>query len=107
MGETPFHVELTEAAAADLFDIDEYWTQRGEGWRGKKYYWDLRNKADRALSDRRGACRGRLVKNKHHPGAREILAFEIYRITYQIDESTSTVSVLRFWHSHRGGSPLE
>jgi len=33
--------------------------------------------------------------------AREILAFGIYRIIYEIDEPATRVNILRFWHAHR------
>jgi len=105
MGETALSVVLTEAAAADLEEIDFYWAKRGEAWRGEKYYWDLRTQAERELSNARIARRGRPVKNKHSPDAREILAFGVYRIIYRIDEAAGLVNVLRFWHAHRAEPP--
>ena len=101
MGEAAFAVVLTEAAADDLGKIDEYWTHRGEAWRGEKYYRDLRTKAEQELSDPASARHGRRVLNKYYPDAREILAFGVYRIIYHIDEAAGIVNVLRFWHAHR------
>ena len=107
MGEARFRVEVTERAADDLDKIDTYWTERGDAWRGEKYYSDLRDFALRELSDADQARRGRFLNDQANPSARSILAFGVYRIIYEIDESRSLVNVLRFWHSHRDLPSLE
>ena len=107
MGEARFRVKLTEAASRDLYAIDDYWTERGEPWRGEKYYEDLRETALSELSDAASARRGRLIKVPKHPLARQILAFGVYRIIYEIDEAAARVDILRFWHAHRDAPPLE
>ncbi|HYR59399.1 MAG TPA: type II toxin-antitoxin system RelE/ParE family toxin [Chthoniobacteraceae bacterium] len=101
MGEARFTVELTEPAWADLDELDTYWTMRGEAWRGQKYYHDLRRTAQTELTNPLRARHGRRLKSNEHPEAREILAFGIYRIIYEIDEDASRVRILRFWHAHR------
>ena len=101
MGEARLRVELAEEASRDLYAIDDYWTQRGEAWRGEKYYDDLRNFAELNLSDGVVARRGRRIKSQRHPEAREILAFGVYRIIYEIDEADFCVTILSFWHAHR------
>ena len=107
MGEARFRVEVTERAADDLDKIDTYWTERGDAWRGEKYYHDLRDFALQELADADYARRGRFLNDQANPNARSILAFGVYRIIYEIDESSSCVNVIRFWHSHRDTSPLE
>jgi plasmid stabilization system protein ParE len=97
----PFRVEVVDEAIDDLEEIATYWGRRGEAWRGEKYQRDLLHKARAELSDRSAALRGRLVKGIGFPGAREILAFGVYRIIYEIDETAGVVNVLRFWHAHR------
>jgi plasmid stabilization system protein ParE len=101
MGEARFRVELTEPAWADLDEIDTYWSDRGEAWRGAKYYFDLREMALTNLSDPVRARLGRFLNSEQHPQVREILAFGVYRIIYEIDESACCVQILRFWHAHR------
>jgi len=101
MGEARFRVELNEPAWCDLDEIDTYWADRGEAWRGQQYYFDLREVAVAELTDPQRARRGRLLKSEKHPHAREILAFGIYRIIYEIDEEASRVDILRFWHARR------
>ena len=105
MGEASLSVELTESAYADLSSIDDYWTDRGEAWRGEKYYCDLRDFALRELSDPSAARRGRRARVREHPEARAILAFGVYRVIYRIDEAAARVEVLRFWHAHRDTPP--
>ena len=101
MGETRFDVLLTDDAWSDLADIDAYWTEREEAWRGEKYYYDLRDFALRELGNCESARRGRRARNTDRSGVKEILAFGIYRIIYEIDEAASRVNILRFWHAHR------
>ena len=91
-----FRVEATDDARADLEEIEAYWTERGEAWRGEKYFGELAVTAQRELSDPLCARRGRRVKTNAHPDAREILAFGIYRIIYEIDEPAQRVNILRF-----------
>ena len=107
MGEARFRVEVTERAAADLDEIDTYWTQRGEAWRGEKYYNDLRDFALRELADADQARRGRSLNDQRNPAARSILAFGVYRIIYEIDEAAARVNIIRFWHARRDNPPLE
>ena len=101
MAQTTFRVELSPTAEADLYEIIEYWSARNEAWRGEKYFRDLTDLAVRELSNPAAARRGRPLKSRHHVAAREILAFGIYRIIYEIDEAASRVDILRFWHAHR------
>ena len=101
MGQTRCQVELTVAAWADLDEIDDYWTARGDAWRGEKYFYDLRDAALTELSDLQRARRGRKFPGSRHPAARQILAFGVYRIIYEIDEPACRVDILRFWHTHR------
>ncbi len=101
MGEAKFRVEVTERAAADLDEIDTYWTDRGDAWRGEKYYHDLREFALRELGDADQARRGRFLKDQRNPNARSILAFGVYFVIYEIDETSARVNVVRFWHAHR------
>ena len=103
---TPYHVRFTVTAQSDLEEIESYWIRQGEAERGDQYFRDLASAAVRELSDPLGAARGRRVNARRHPGARELLAFGIYRILYEIDEASQTVNVLRFWHAHRGAPPL-
>ena len=102
-----FRVELAPEAEADLYDIVEYWSDRGETWRGEKYFRDLSNSAKKQLSDPQQARRGRRHKSRSHPQAQEILAFGVYRIIYEIDEAASRMNILRFWYSHRDTPPPE
>ena len=101
MAQTPFRVELSPTAEADLYEIIEYWSARSEPWRGEKYFRDLTDLAARELSNPTTARRGRSLKSRSHSEAREILAFGIYRIIYEIDEAAGRVDILRFWHTHR------
>ncbi len=107
MGEARLRVEVTERAVEDLDRIDTYWADRGDAWRGEKYYIDLRDFALRELADADQARRGRSLHDRRNPSARSILAFGIYRIIYEIDEAASRVNVIRFWHAHRDTPPLE
>ena len=107
MGEARFRVEVTERAADDLDKIDTYWIERGDAWRGEKYYDDLRDFALRELADADQARRGRFLNDQANPSARSILAFGVYRIIYEIDEADSCVNVIRFWHSHRDTPPRD
>jgi plasmid stabilization system protein ParE len=102
-----FRVELADDAISDLQELETYWNQRGEAWRGEKYSLDLLHKARAELSVPENANRGRLVKRAIRPGVREILAFGVYRIIYRIDEAAGVVNVLRFWHAHRDAPPLD
>jgi plasmid stabilization system protein ParE len=101
MGEATFRVVFTHRAHADLDQLSEYWTGRGEAWRAEKYHRDLVHRAEAELSDAASARRGRRAKSPTWLGAREILAFGVYRIIYRIDESEGVVNILRFWHAHR------
>ena len=101
MGEARFSVELTDPAWADLEEIDNYWTARGEAWRGRNYFYALQEVSVAELDDPDRARHGRRVRSTVHPDAREILAFGIYRIIYEIDEPAQRVNILRFWHAHR------
>ena len=89
MGEARFRVEVTERAAADLDEIDTYWTERGDAWRGEKYYHDLREFALRDLGDPVQARRGHFLKDRRNPSARLILAFGVYLVIYEIDEASA------------------
>src|SRR5437588_183767 len=100
MPATPFRVELADDAIADLYDIETYWVSRGEAWRGEKYFRDLTEAARRQLSDPLHARHGHLVRSPGYRGAREFLAFGVYRIIYDIDEENARVNVLPFWHAH-------
>jgi plasmid stabilization system protein ParE len=101
MGEATFRVVLTHRAQADLDELSEYWSARGEAWRGEKYHRDLVRRAETELTDATAARRGRRSKMPEWSDAREILAFGVYRIIYRIDEAAGIVNVLRFWHAHR------
>lgn len=101
MPAAPFRVEVTDSALADLAEMQAYWEQRGESWRGEKYFRDLTAQARSELIDPTRARRGRLVKLADWPEAREILGFGVYRIIYRLDETAGVVNVLRFWHAHR------
>ena len=101
MGETRFEVVLTEHAWRDLEEIDNYWTERQEAWRGEKYYGDLRAAAQQELGDPATARRGRSARDCDFAGVQEILVFGTYRILYQINPALGRVEVLHFWHSHR------
>ena len=107
MGEAKLRVEITERAADDLDRIDTYWSERGEPWRGEKYYHDLREFALRELADAGNARRDRFLGDRRNPNARSILAFGVYRIIYEIDGAAQRVNIIRFWHSHRDTPPLE
>ena len=102
-----FRVVLTALAEADLYEIESYWSDGGESWRGEKYFGDLTRIATSELSDAATARRGRLLRDPKNPDAREFLAFGIYRVIYRIDEALARVEVLRFWHAHRDVPPLE
>ena len=101
MGEEAFRVAFNSDALDDLDALSEYWNLRGEAWRAEKYHRDLTHRAEVELSEPQSARRGRSLKSKRHPHAREILAFGVYRIIYRIDEAAGVVNVLRFWHAHR------
>ncbi|SRR5260221_9246331 len=101
MPAAPFRVEFAVEAIADLYEIEDYWSERGESWRGEKYFRELAELALRQLSDPDEARRGRLVTSPGYRGAREVLVFGIYRVIYDVDEQRSQVNVLRFWHAHR------
>ena len=105
MGETTFRVIFTADAWADLDELAGFWIARGEAWRAEKYSHDLVRAARLELGDPSRARRGRPLRSRAHPDAREILAFGIYRIIYEIDEAASRVDVLRFWHAHRDDPP--
>ena len=107
MGEESFGVVVSHDAWGDLSEIAEYWQARGEAWRGEKYFRDLVRAARTELTDPVRARRGRRAKGSFAPEVREILAFGVYRIIYEIDEAAARVDILRFWHSHRDTPPLE
>ena len=106
MGETTFRVTFTADAWADLDELADFWIARGEGWRAEKYSRDLVRAARQELGDPIRARRGRSLRSREHPEAREFLAFGIYRIIYEINEAQRGVEVLRFWHAHRDDPPL-
>lgn len=101
MGEASFRVEVSADAWADLTDIAEFWSARGEAWRGEKYFRDLVRAARKELTDPPRARRGRKARVVSPTTAREILVFRVYRLIYEIDEASHTVTLLRFWHAHR------
>jgi plasmid stabilization system protein ParE len=105
MPETPFRIEFSPEAEADLYQILDYWSARGEAWRGEKHHRDLTNRAEAELSLPSQARRGRRIKSLGFRSAQEVLAFGVYRIIYRIDESRGIVEVLRFWHTHRDEPP--
>lgn len=105
MGEATFRLVFTRRALADLDELSEYWSERGEAWRGEKYHRDLVHRAEIELTDGASALRGRRARIPDWPDAREILAFSVYRIIYRIDETAGVVNVLRFWHAHRDEPP--
>ena len=100
-------VVVSARAENDLYDVEDFWRKCGEAWRGEKYFRDLHQAAVSNLSDRASALRGRFLKDTRNPNARSILAFGVYRIIYEIDETTERVNIIRFWHSHRDAPPLE
>ena len=102
-----FRVVVSALAEGDLYEIEDFWRERGEAWRGEKYFRDLHRAAVSSLSDRTGARRGGLLKDTMNPNARSILAFGVYRIIYEIDDAAERVNIIRFWHSHRDTPPLE
>jgi plasmid stabilization system protein ParE len=102
-----YRVVVTGTAETDLDEVERYWIQRGEEWRGAQDADDLTDFADRTLSDGPTARRGRTIGVPGHAEARAILAFGVYRIIYRIDEAAGVVKVLRFWHTHRDTPPLE
>ncbi len=106
MGEAAFRVSFAADAWADLDELADFWITRGEGWRAEKYSRDLVRTARAELSEPIRARRGRPMRSLQHPEAREILAFGIYRIIYEINEAQQHVEVLRFWHAHRAAPPL-
>jgi plasmid stabilization system protein ParE len=101
MGEASFRVKVSAEAWADLAEIAEYWSGRGEAWRGEKNFRDLVRAARKELTDAPRARRGRRAKVVSPTTAREILVFGVYRLIYEIDEEAHAVNLLRFWHSHR------
>ena len=107
MGEASLGVIVSADAWTDLAEIAEYWTERGEPWRGEKYFRDLVRAARTELTDPVRAGRGRPVRGFESSRAREILVFGVYRIIYEIDEGAQRVDILRFWHAHRDTPPLE
>ena len=107
MGETTFRVIFTADAWADLDDLADFWIARGEGWRAEKYSRDLVRAARLELGDPIRARRGRPLRSRQHPDAREFLAFGIYRIIYEINDAQKCVDVLRFWHAHRADPRLD
>ena len=108
MPEKSFRVDFSRDAEFDLYGIEEYWTQRGEAWRGEKYFKDLVETAMRELSKPEIARGGRIPRDVEAEGLRELLVFKrSYRIIYEIDEAAARVNILRFWHSHRDAPPLE
>ena len=107
MPEAPLRIETAPEAEQDLHEIVEYWSVRGEAWRGEKYFRDLTDIAHAELSDIHRARRGRFLRSKRQPLAREFLAFGVYRIIYRIDEEARAVKILRFWHAHRDTPELD
>ena len=107
MGETTFRVNFAADAWADLDEMADFWIARNEAWRAEKYSRDLVRTARTELADPIRARRGRRFKGRSHPSAREILAFGVYRIIYEIDEAAARVDILRFWHAHRDDPSLE
>ena len=107
MGETAFGVSISADAWADLDELADFWIVRREEWRAEKYSRDLVRAARAELSDPVRARRGRRLRSCNHPDAREILAFGIYRIIYDIDEAAARVDVLRFWDAHRDDPPFD
>ncbi len=101
MPASSFRVEVTDLARADLAQMQIYWEDRGEAWRGERYHRDLLHLAASELCTPLNARRGRIGRIRDFPDAREILAFDVYRIIYRIDEAAGIVNVLRFWHAHR------
>ena len=77
MGAAPFRIIISDDAWGDLSEIAEYWSGRGEAWRGRPA---------RCVTD---------------SGAKEILVFGVYRLIYDLDEASASVSLLHFWHAHR------
>ncbi len=106
MGETTFRVIFSADAWMDLDEMAAFWIDRGEGRRAEKYSRDLVRTARLELRDPIRARRGRPLRSREHPEAREILAFGIYRIIYEINELEQRVEILRFWHAHRDDPPL-
>lgn len=107
MSAASFRVALSPEAEGDLYEIVDYWIERGEPWRGEKYSNDLNGSAWKRLSDPAESRRGRKLKSRTYPQAQEILAFGIYRIIYEIDEAAARVDILRFWHAHRDDPPFD
>ena len=106
MGETTFRVNISADAWADLDELAGFWIARREEWRAEKYSRDLIRTARVELCDPVRARRGRPLRSRNHPDAREILAFGVYRIIYEIRETQQRVDVLRFWHAHRDEPPF-
>jgi plasmid stabilization system protein ParE len=95
-------VAFTIRAWADLDEVAEYWAERGEAARGRKYARDLPSAAIRELSDPRNARAGRFLADELYSHIQEIRVFKrSYRILYVLKEEEGVVQVLRFWHSHR------
>ena len=106
MSAASFRVEISPEAEADLYQIVDFWSAKGEAWRGERYFRDLTATAQSELSTPATALRGRHLKSRTARDAREILAFGIYRIIYEIDETAQRVNILRFWHAHRDEPPV-
>ncbi len=51
MGEEKFRLIFAPESHADLDQLSDYWTLRGEAWRGEKYHRDLLHFAEPELSD--------------------------------------------------------
>ncbi|MEN3943416.1 type II toxin-antitoxin system RelE/ParE family toxin [Prosthecobacter sp. SYSU 5D2] len=102
MGSTSFHVRLTDSALNDLYEIDDYWSLKGEPERGEQYVRNLMETAERELSSLLRAQSGRLVRVAILPETRELLVFKgSYKIIYRVNAAENIVHILRFWHSHR------
>jgi len=105
MGEATFRVSFTAEAWVDWDEMADFWIVRGEGWRAEKYARDLLRAARQEPGDPIRARRGRPLRSRQHSDGREVLAFGIYRIIYEIDEARQRGEGLRFWHAHRDDPP--
>ena len=101
MGAAPFRIIISDDAWGDLSEIAEYWSGRGEAWRGEKYFRDLVRAARTELADPAKARRGHPARCVTDSGAKEILVFGVYRLIYDLDEASASVSLLHFRHAHR------
>lgn len=102
MGSSAFQVRLTDSALNDLYEIDDYWSLRGEPERGEQYVRNLIETAETELSSSVRAQSGRLVRVAMWPETRELLVFKgSYKIIYRLNTAENVVHILRFWHSHR------